>query len=69
MDIKDCFTKQASLCKYTLEIVACMMMTGQEYSGLDIRPKTSIKNTDTKDMIRITWYKDNMKQREMNPQQ
>ncbi len=40
MGIKDSSPEKASLCKYTWEIVACMMITDEWHSGPDIWPKT-----------------------------
>ena len=57
MGIKDFLPEQASFCEYTWEVVACMMITGKRYSGLDIWPETLNQDTGTKDMILTTWYK------------
>ena len=69
MGIKDSLPEQASLCEYTWEIVACMVITGEGRSGPDIWPETPNQGTGTENMILTTWYKEAMKRREINPQQ
>ena len=69
MGIKNSSLEQASLCEYTWEVVACMVITGEERSSPDIWPETPNQGTGTEDMILTTWYKEAMKQTEINPQQ
>ena len=69
MGIKDSSPEQASFCKYTWEVVACMIITGEERSCPDIWPETPNQGTGTEDMILTTWSKEAMKRREINPQQ
>ncbi len=69
MGIKDSLPEQASLCEYTWEIVACMVITGEGRSGPDIWPETSNQGTGTENMILTKWYKEAMKRRKINPQQ
>ena len=45
------------------------MITGKGCLCLDIWPETLNQSTDTEDMILTTWYKEAMKQTEINPQQ
>lgn len=66
MKIKDFSRKQTNFCEYTLEIVACIMMTSKGHSGLDIWLETPNYGIDTKDMIHTTWYKKTIKQKKIN---
>ncbi len=69
MGIKDSSPKQTSLCKYTWEVIAFMVMTGEGRSGPDIWPETPNQATGTEKMILIIWYKEAMKRSGINPQQ
>ena len=69
MGIKDFSPKQASFCEYTWEVVACMVIIGKGHLGSDIWPETPNQGTNTKGMILIIWYKEAIKQMEINPQQ
>ena len=69
MGIKDFLSEQASVCEYTWEVVACMIITGEGCSGPDIWPETINQDTGTEDMTLTTWSKEAMKQKEINPQQ
>ena len=69
MGIKDSLPKQASLCKYTWEVIACMVIISKWRSGPDIWPETPNQSTSTEDMILTTWSKEAMKQSEINLQQ
>ncbi len=51
ISIKDFSPKHASLCEYTWEVVACMVMTGEERSGPDIWPETPNQGTSTEEII------------------
>ncbi len=66
MGIKDSLSEQASLCEYTWEVIACMVMTGKGRSGPDIWSETPNQDTGTKEMILTTWYKEAMKQSGIN---
>ena len=66
--IKDCLTKQATFCEYTWEVIACMVITDKGRSGPDIWQETSNQGTGIEDMIFTTWYKEAIKQIEINPQ-
>ena len=46
-----------------------MVITSEERSGLDIWPEIPNQGTDTEDMILTTWFKETMKQTEINPQE
>ena len=59
--IKDSLPKKANLYEYTWKFIACMLITGEGRSGLDIWPETSNQDTGTEDMIFTTWYKKVMK--------
>ena len=67
MGIKDFSSEQASLCEYTWEVVACIVITGKGRSGPDIWPETLNQGIGTEDMILITWYKEAIKQTKINP--
>lgn len=67
--IKDSLPKKVTLCKYTWEVVICIVMTGERCSGPNIWPETPNQDTSTEDMIYTTYYKEAMKWREINPQQ
>ena len=41
-----------SLCKYTWEVVACMVLTGKGRPGPDIWPETPKQGKSTEDMMR-----------------
>ncbi len=69
MGIKNSSPEQASFCEYTWEVVACMVITSERRSGLDIWPETPDQGTGTENMIITTWYKEAIKRREINPQQ
>ena len=69
MGIKDFLLKKASFCKYTWKVVAYIMITGEGHSGLYIWPETPNQDTGTEDVILIIWYKEVMKQAEINPKQ
>ena len=40
MGIKDFSLNQASFCKYTWTVIACMVITSEKGSGFDIWPET-----------------------------
>lgn len=61
--------KKASLCKYTQEIIAYMMITGKGHSSLYIWLETPNQDIGTKDVIFTTWYKEVIKQVGINPKQ
>lgn len=67
--IKDFLAKQASLCKYIWEVVACKVITCEGCWNLDIWPKTPNQGIGTKDMILRILSKKTMKRREINSQQ
>ena len=47
-----------SLCKYTWEVVACIVLTGKGGLGPDIWPETPEQAKSTKDMMRSIWNKE-----------
>ena len=61
MRIKDFSPEQASLCKYTWEVVAYMVIRGEGRSGPDIWPETPNQGIGTEDMIFTIWSKEAMK--------
>ena len=67
--IKDSLPEQASLCEYTWEVIACMVITGEERLDPDIWPETLNQGTGTEDMILTIWYKEAINQTEINSQQ
>ncbi len=69
MGIKDFSPERVSLCEYTWEVVACMVIIGEGRSGPDIWPETPNQGTGTENMILTTWYKEAMKRREISPMQ
>lgn len=69
MGIKNSSPEQASLCEYTWEVVACMVMTGEGRTGPDIWPETPNQGTGAEDMILITWSKEALKRRQSNPRE
>ena len=66
MGIKNFLPKQASLYKYTWEVFAYMLITSERRLGPDIWPETPNQGTSTEDMIIIIWYKEAMKQTDIN---
>ena len=46
-----------------------MVITGEGCSGPDIWPEIPNQGTGTEDIILTTWYKEVIKQTEINPQQ
>lgn len=51
MGIKDFFPKQKSFYEYTWDIIACMMITGDGYSSLDIWPEIPNQGINSENMI------------------
>lgn len=68
MDIKDFLLKKVSFCEYTLEIIACIVITGKRRLALNIWPKKINQDTDSNDIILLTWYNKAIKQRKINHQ-
>lgn len=66
MKIKDSLPVQASLCEYTWEVVACMVMTGEGRTGSDIWPKIPNQGIGTEDMIIRTWSKEALDRKQSN---
>ena len=52
LGIKDSIPAAQNLCKYTWEVVACMVLTAKERLGPDIWPKTPEQAESIKDMMR-----------------
>ena len=68
MNIKHFLPKQVSLCEYTWEVIACMVITGKGRSGPDMWPKTPNQGTGTENMILTKWYEEVIKRTNINPQ-
>ena len=56
--IKDSIPAAQSLCEYTWEVVACMVLTGKGRLGPDIWPETPEQAEFTEDMMRSIWGKE-----------
>ena len=56
--MKDLIPAACSLCEYTLEVVACMVLTGKRRPWLDIWPETPEQAKFTNDMMRSIWGKE-----------
>ena len=56
--IKNSIPAAQSLCKYTWEVVACMVLTDKERLGPDMWPETPEQAESTEDMIRSIWGKE-----------
>lgn len=56
--IKDSIPAARSLCEYTWEVVACMVLTGKGRLGPDIWPETPEQAESTEDMMRSIWGKE-----------
>ena len=56
--IKDSIPAARSLCEYTWEVVACMVLTGKGRPGPDIWPETPEQAESTEDMMRSIWGKE-----------
>ena len=69
MGIKDFWPKQASLCEYTWEVIAYMVITGKRHSGPDIWLETPNQGIGTEDMILTIRYKEAIKRTKINLQQ
>lgn len=66
INIKDFLLKQASLYKYTWEVVACIVIIGKGRLGPDIWLEIPNHSTHSEDMIFTTWYSKAIKQKEIN---
>ena len=53
LGIKDSILAARSLCKYTWEVVACMVLTGKGRPRPDIWPETPEQAKSTEDMMRL----------------
>ena len=53
--IKDLIPATCSLCKYTCQVVVCMILTSKKCLGLDIWPKFPQKAKSTQSKVRSTW--------------
>ena len=58
LGISDSIPAARSLCEYTWEVVACMVLMGKGRLGPDIWPETPEQAESTKDMIRLIWGKE-----------
>ena len=66
MGIKNFLPKQANFYKYTLEIVVYMVIIDRNCSDLDIWLKVLDQDTNTEDIILISWSKKAIKQQKIN---
>lgn len=66
MGIKNSLPKQVSFCEHIWEVVICIVMTGERFSGPYIWPESSNQSTDIEEMIFTIWYKKAMKQSRIN---
>ena len=58
LGIKDSIPAVRSLCQYTWEDVACMVLTSRICLGPDIWPETPEQAESTKNMMRSIWGKE-----------
>ena len=58
LGIKDLILASRSLCKYSWEVVAYMVLTGKGHLGPDILPETPKQAESTKDIMRSIWGKE-----------
>ena len=55
-----------SLCKYTWEVMVCMVLTGEGHLGSDRLPKTLQQAESTESMMRATWNTEAMRWQKAN---